>query len=178
MLSELAKRFVKAYSSTVVTSAAVNKINISEIPRNITGTDVQSENRVGRKVWVKGVTAALRLESSNITAAQTARIILARQSDPSEGLDVTSMYAPIGSTTGIRILYDKFIRLDNAGTGTSGDGRQIKHFIKVNKPMLFTGNQNDGTDVDEGVLVLYKLTDDPSGFTFRGATTIHYREVL
>lgn len=178
LLSYAAKRFIKAYAPTVVTTAAVNKIIICEIPRNITGTDVQQENRVGRKVWVKGITVTLRLESANTTAAQTCRLVLARQSDPTEGLDLTTIYGPVGATTGIKILMDKFVRLDNAGTGTSGDGRQIKKYIKVNKPLLFNGDALDGSDVDEGCLVLYKATDDANGFTFRGATTVHYRELL
>ena len=183
VLATLAKRFITsiavAGAPLVTTAAARQKVDLSMIPRNITSIDSQVNNRVGNKVFIKGI-SLMGLASAIVGAPQQfIRIILTRQSDPADNIELTDVYAPTGTTNGIRVLMDKAYRLDVASANNGNDGKVIKRYVSVNAPLLFNGTALTGTDRDEGTCVLYLFSDNAAtGFNFVGSSTLHYREML
>lgn len=178
VLASLAKRFITTYVSQPVTLAIPYKSILTEIPRSIADVDAQQNRRVGKKIWIKGLSVYLRMDSTVATTSSTIRIVFARQSDPTENLDITTMFAPVGSTTGIKILRDTFMTMQQSTTAQDSDTKQFHRYIKVDAPLLFNGDQIDGTDTDEGTLVMYHYTSDANGYNVNGAVTVHFRELL
>lgn len=178
VLASLAKRFITTITNQVVTLASSYKQVLTEIPRSISDTDPQQNSRVGKKIWIKGLTVYIRVNSTISSLPHTLRCVFVRQSDPTENLDITTIYAPVGSTTGIKVLRDIYLTIDQASTSQSGDCKQIKRWIPINKPLLFKGNQTGGQDTDEGSIVMYHYVSDANGVLLNGAVTVHFRELL
>lgn len=184
-LASEAKRFITDLGNTAALGTAVNLANpyrivLTEIPRNISGTDPQESNRVGRKIWIKGVTLKTMFTQSLSGQTSGCRIILVRQLDPAEDFRSTiNAWGPVGSTRGIKVLYDKTFVLNALNSTDNGvSNRIVNRYVKVNKTLMFDGDVNDGTDTDSGTLVLYNLNTDANGHRIHGAITVHYREML
>lgn len=184
-LASEAKRFINDLGSTITLGTTVNAANpfryvLTTIPRNISGTDTNQTNRIGRKIFLKGVSVKIIL--SNTTAGLTSgvRLLIVQQRDPDDDIKSTiDVDAPITATGGIRVLYDKYLvlnQLTDANGGTSN--RVLVKYIKVNKPMVFLGSANDGTDPATNSLVLYNLNADTNGHKISGGVTVHYRDYV
>jgi hypothetical protein len=73
MLASLAKRFVNTITGQSVTLAASFKQILTEIPRSISDVDPQQNRRLGKKIWVKGLTVMLRNQATVSTLTSTLR---------------------------------------------------------------------------------------------------------
>ena len=108
------------------------------------------------------------------------RIVVVRQANPddvifSSGSDI---YAPVGSTRGIKVLWDKMVPLNNLADDNGVTVRMFDKWIRLNSMLEFEGDQTDGTDTDRGTIVLYHLSDSTVGAIHKGSATTHYRELV
>lgn len=182
VLASVAKRYIQSLGTyaapTVVNSAAAARQVLTQIPRNLAETSLQMDDRVGRKVFIKGVTCKFALSARSGMLPNAVRFLLVRQLDPADTLALTDVYAPVGATRGIQVLWDKFTWLDGITTANGRSNIPFSKFIKVNKMLRFEGDQIDGTDTDAGTLVMYHLATDATGYNLIGSATIHYRELV
>jgi len=183
VLASLAKRFITAIG-TQSTPKVVNVANplrqiLTTIPRNISGTNEQQENRVGRKIFIKGITLKTGVNAIVNMATNLNRLMVIRQMDPTEDLSAQfDVHAPVGATKGFKVLYDKHYWLSALTDNSDPSNKIFNHYIKVNKFLSFDGDVNDGTDTDVGTIVIYNIGTDPVGHNFIGSCTVHYREII
>lgn len=190
ILAAVAKRFINviglhATPLTLNTVGIPTKTILTQIPRNITSTDLQQDNRVGRRVFIKGLTVKTQYHSGANSPRVQYRMILIRQSDAGDTLpSTTNINSPIGNTRGFKILFDRTFMLEN-GTLTNNPNtmKTINKYVRVNAFTDYEGNQTNGTDNDRGAVVLYQIVDGDTSVTnptvvVTGDITVSYKELL
>lgn len=188
MLSALGsevKRFVTNLTSDGTltgTKITVNSLTnykqcLSLIPRNITSQDTQVDNRFTRKVWLKGAWLRIQMESGIATGYQSVRVTVVRSHNNFEDLSLAQFYVPHAATRGVTVLYDKYFNVTGKTDGNGRSSFTLAKFIKINKRLLFSGTNVDGSDTDDGTVCIYVWSNDPTGIQMIGSSTLSYREM-
>lgn len=182
-LASEAKRFIQNLvddttgGKFTVTNTTNFRQVLTLVPRNITSADAQVDNRVTRKCWVKGLWLRLQIESGIATGYQSVRVLVVRSQNSFEDISATQFYAPVASTRGVQVIFDKYYNITGKTDGNGRSSMTLSRFIKVNKKLLYAGTTIDGTDTDMGTLTIYVFSNDPQGIQCIGASTLSYREL-
>lgn len=182
VITSEAKRFlfdVIALQIHGVGGSAPYREVLTVIPRSLAGTDAFQDNRQTRKLHLKGITMRYFIDSTQgTTNTVVARMLVVVQDRPDIDLSATlNTFAPVGATRGIKVIRDMYFVISGDPSQASKN-RLISKYVKLNHHCHYTGLQTDGTDTDQGSVVLYVVTNGPTvdDVTITGASTMHYHE--